>query len=1005
MKRDLIKKLICCMAITACISSTMPVDVYAATWMNDNMGNYYFYESNTYAVGWRNIDGTVYYFDASGVMQKGWIKYGDSWYYLDNNGALKTGWINYNGEWYYSNSAGIMQTGILLIDGQTYYFGNNGVMKKGNVIINGQFYTIGVNGAIVSNSVPTPDKVFDRNNNCIREINSVDSNTIMTPDGSKYDNPIVDQSEDGDYEEPARKFTVTFRDENGQELKTKSITDGDTVKMYEPDDENGKGDEDRNFIEWNTKRDGSGKSYDSDEKVKVTKDLTLYARWEELEEQTLVSSISITGSNEVEIGKTTQLTAEVKPSDATNTKVKWSIVDNADGTASGKASIDQDGVLTGLENGLGKITVKAEAMDKSNVSTTKVITVVEAKNLIESIKINGPDTITEDGAVVKLTAEISPETASNTNVSWKITDGREYAEIDRDTGELKALADGKVTVMASAKDGSGISATKTINITGQSVKATKIQVSGYENVKTVSTGKKLQMVARIYPDNVALANDEVEWSAVYTSGEKIGEQVSINEGTIGVIGDAAGQRLKYAVLNPEYRGKVEVTAKSKSDSSILGKTTITVVKDAESVDIKAIDTSGNDITNKPEITTNAGKLNLKALLNPSDTTDTSSVKWSMELIDGDGKDNDVSNYATLTSGETSAIIGAKKNGVIKVTAIANDSSKAIGEITIEFTGQKIYATKIDLYTDIESNGVIKRTEIEEGYEFNIQKGASVTVEGEVGPDNATDKNITWSVLGAKDYVTSKIEGNKLTITANKDLSSEMAAVRIKAVADNIIKEFKINVYENIQGVLVSSPNVVISGQDFKVTSKVLPENVNGDKIKLSAITSANDGSLTGSAFVTSDVIVSRNSATYTVTPVNPGTIKLQAVATLNSSEDSYTTDVITVLKAIENINLESTINQVTLENGQSGNINFTAKVNGEDVGSYSNFLKWEVKSQPKNVTAQISSNGLLSVTRTGDIAIGSQVVVRVSANYDSTKYSEFIIGVSNAPVVDSTATS
>ncbi|WP_455815815.1 hypothetical protein [Clostridium butyricum] len=59
----------------------------------------------------------------------------------------------------------------------------------------------------------------------------------------------------------------------------------------------------------------------------------------------------------------------------------------------------------------------------------------------------------------------------------------------------------------------------------------------------------------------------------------------------------------------------------------------------------------------------------------------------------------------------------------------------------------------------------------------------------------------------------------------------------------------------------------------------------------------------------------------------------------------------------------------------------------------------------KNVTAQISSNGLLSVTRTGDIAIGSQVVVRVSANYDSTKYSEFIIGVSNAPVVDSTATS
>ena len=658
-------------------------------------------------------------------------------------------------------------------------------------------------------------------------------------------------------------------------------------------------------------------------------------------------------------------------------------------------------MLTGLENGLGKITVKAEAMDKSNVSTTKVITVVEAKNLIESIKINGPDTISEDGAVVKLTADVSPETASNTNVSWKITDGSEYAEIDRDTGELKALADGKVTVMASAKDGSGISATKTINITGQSVKATKIQVSGYENVKTVSTGKKLQMVARIYPDNVASANDQVEWSAVYTSGEKIGEQVSINEGTIGVIGDAAGQRLKYAVLNPEYRGKVEVTARSKKDSSIIGKTTITVVKDAESIDIKAIDTSGNDITNKPEITTNAGKLNLKAVLNPADTTDTSSVKWSMELVNGDGEDTEVSNYVTLTASETSAVIAAKKNGEIKVIATANDSSKAIGEITIKIDGQKIYAKEISLYEDGD-----EYKPINEGYEFNIQKGSSVTVEGKVGPDNATNKNIEWSVLGAKDYVTSKIEGNKLTITANKDLSSEMAAVRIKAVADNIIKEFKINVYENIQGVNISTPSAVVLGQDFKATSTLFPVNVNGDKIKLSVVTKMDDGSLTGSAFINGEVEVSRNTTTATITPVNTGTIKLKAVATLNDSEQTYTTGEINILNPIDNIIIEGTNNSFTLENGQTRNANLTAKVNGAPAGGYSSFLKWEIKSQPSNVIAKVDGNtGIVSVTRTGDIAVGSQVIVRVSANYDSTKYSEFIIGVSNAPVVDSTATS
>ena len=284
MKRDFVKKLICYAAVTATLTATFPVGAYAATWVNDGMGNYYFYDNNSYAVGWRNIDGSIYYFDNSGMMQKGWMKYGDSWYYLDNNGALKTGWINYNGEWYYSDSAGIMQAGLLQINGKIYCFGNNGVMKTGSIIINGQFYTIGSNGALISNRLPLPDKIFDSNNNCINQINSNNSN-VTDPNGSKYNNPIVDQSEDGDYDIPVRKFTVTFRDENGQELKTKKVTDGDTVKMYEPDDDS---DEDREFIEWNTKRDGSGKSYEDDDKVKVTKDLTLYAVWSEVEEKIVV---------------------------------------------------------------------------------------------------------------------------------------------------------------------------------------------------------------------------------------------------------------------------------------------------------------------------------------------------------------------------------------------------------------------------------------------------------------------------------------------------------------------------------------------------------------------------------------------------------------------------------------------------------------------------------------------------------------------------------------------
>lgn len=996
MKRDLIKKIICCTAITTSLVTILPTNAYAATWLNDNAGNYYFYESNNYAVGWRNIDGTVYYFDASGVMQKGWIQYGDSWYYLDTNGALRTGWINYNGEWYYSDSAGIMQTGILQINGQTYCFGNNGVMKKGSVIINGQFYTIGTNGAIISNMAPVPDKIFDSSNNCIQQINSTNTAAITTPNGSKFDNPIEDQSEIGDYEEPKEKFTITFRDENGGELKKKNVKDGDTVKMYEPDDDS---DLDRDFIEWNTKKDGSGKSYDDDDKVKVTKDLTLYAIWEEKPETTDVTKIIISDKvTEVEIGSPVQLTAEVQPGDATNTKIKWSIVSSA--TDTGKATIDSNGMLTGVK--AGTITVKAEASDGSGISDTRTdIRVVESKIRVDSITINGPDAITEDGGTAQYTADIKPENVSDKNVSWKITSGSEFASIDHDTGVVTAIANGTVTIKASAKDGSGKEATKNISISGQSIKASRIDLYGYGSVKTVAIGKELQMVARIYPDDISESNDNIIWSANYSDGNK--EAVEIREGLLDTTTeDDSGKKFKYAILNPQRTGSIEVTATSSTNSRLSKKVAITVVKDVDKIDIKATTSAGAE---GAEINTDSGKLSLKAIFMNADNTiytgkTTKSVTWTMKVFDEDGNavsEDEASDYATLTPYETTAIVAAKKNGRVDVTATANDSTRASSTISVPMTNQKVLASDIKLY-NVTSGAAV---EIAHNSEINIHKGQSVTINGDVLPDNATNKDITWDVFGKNNYVTVSKNGNNITITADKDLADEEITLTIKATVDGKTREVKVNVYENVNTLIINTPSVVISGVPFKVTTSVYPENISGDKIRLSVL--SDNSTLTGTAFASSTAEVNNNNSIVSVTPGNVGNIKLQATATLNESTNSSTSGIVTILAPIQNITLTGTGAALSLSEGEVNNdITITPKVNDDNVGGYANYLKWEIYSKPRNVEASIdSTTGVLTVTRTGVIADNSKIIVRVSANYAQAQeiHRDYNVGLTNTPVV------
>ncbi|EHJ01179.1 SCP-like extracellular [Clostridium sp. DL-VIII] len=90
------------------------------------------------------------------------------------------GWVNNNGQWSFFDNKGAKQTGVINVNGQTYCLNQNGVMETGNVTVNNSTYTCSQNGQVVGTQTPTADKVFDANNNVVKNNNKTSTVTTST---------------------------------------------------------------------------------------------------------------------------------------------------------------------------------------------------------------------------------------------------------------------------------------------------------------------------------------------------------------------------------------------------------------------------------------------------------------------------------------------------------------------------------------------------------------------------------------------------------------------------------------------------------------------------------------------------------------------------------------------------------------------------------------------------------------------------------------------------------
>ena len=261
-----------------------------------------------------------------------------------------------------------------------------------------------------------------------------------------------------------------------------------------------------------------------------------------------VSSISISGDTNVNVGETLTYTANVSPSNAGDKAVTWRVV-------SGSASItsqDDDSCKVRF-SGKGTVVLEASADDYSAASSTISINVVQ---MVTSVTISGSSTLYKEvGDTGTLRATVYPSTASNKNVTWSSSNTSVVTFTGSGTSiNYTCKAVGTSTIKCTANDGSGKSDSVTIVVENL---VQSVTISG--GSPTMEVGESMRLNVTVTPSD---ADDtSITWSAdpsnlidFTTEGDSYCNFTALAPGTVTIYADAnddSGEYDEYTITIQE----------------------------------------------------------------------------------------------------------------------------------------------------------------------------------------------------------------------------------------------------------------------------------------------------------------------------------------------------------------------------------------------------------------------------------------------------------------------
>ena len=279
-----------------------------------------------------------------------------------------------------------------------------------------------------------------------------------------------------------------------------------------------------------------------------------------------VEKIEITSTvKEVTEGEKITLTATVSPENATDKTVTWT---SSDITV---ATVDANGVVTGVKAGSATITAKAGEQSAS-VEITVNAKVID----VTGIEITSTEKEVAVGSPITFKATVSPDTATYKTVTWT-SSVEDVATVDSN-GVVTGLKAGKTTITATA-GGKSDSVEITVIIPVESVKIT----SKVTQLNNGINGGKITLTASVSPEN-ATTDKTITWASDNEAVATVDEN--------GVVTRVSDGKVTISAKAGEKTDSVEITVKTPVVGDI-------ILTDGTTFDVANLDSYTTDENNKP----------------------------------------------------------------------------------------------------------------------------------------------------------------------------------------------------------------------------------------------------------------------------------------------------------------------------------------------------------------------------------------------------------------------
>lgn len=491
------------------------------------------------------------------------------------------------------------------------------------------------------------------------------------------------------------------------------------------------------------------------------------------------------------------------------------------GTFTNKGAAEINGAM--VNN--GTVTVTAGHRVRFNTGASKSGTKATGTwysivgNLATGIEIDGPSYL-GIGVDLAQTYEVQmlPTDAWPVEVTWSIVSGGDFATINADTGKLTGIAQGDVTIRATATDGSALYDEMTVHVVSYAV-----VISG---ANSVTAGKTLQLAGSFVPSNVT--NSTIVWSLA--------------------AGDSA-----YATVSTSGL----VTAKAVTEQHI-----ITVI--ARAAD-GAADEAQKEITIYPVTTAmqilDDEETNVTGTTIALNSNDTETLTFTYGLTPEDANPNvtwvlSASDAATMvTNSDGSVVISpiSGKTKLVTLTAKSNDGSgvSAIVKIQVSALTTGVYITEPSGHA-INAGAKTQLTA-----NFTDPKPSNQTVTWYLAPEYDAYATLSTTGLLTAKAVTKEVSVWVQAIPKDGGTVSDLYEVKIKPLASSVsIKQ---------DGVIVTNGTLIINLKGtttLQLAAQTWPDDAADD------VTWKSSAPLVASVDATSGLVTGLKAGTAMITAIS-----------------------------------------------------------------------------------------------------------------------------------------